>query len=64
MNRCCTEFFETLSGTGPLASIFLARMDVSGRHYQICRLCGTAYEYDWRMMCQNGRLMVGGVQRG
>jgi len=24
MNRCCTEFFETLSGTGLLASICLA----------------------------------------
>jgi hypothetical protein len=27
-----------------------------GRHYQKCLVCGTAYEYDWRMMRRNGGL--------
>jgi hypothetical protein len=34
------------------------RVDADGRHYQICPLCGTAYEYDWRMMRRTDRLLV------
>ena len=34
------------------------RIDADGRHYQICPLCGTAYEYDWRMMRRTDRLLV------
>ncbi len=33
------------------------RVDADGRHYQICPLCGTAYEYDWRMMRRTDRLL-------
>ncbi|MGA8867034.1 MAG: hypothetical protein WB510_08700 [Candidatus Sulfotelmatobacter sp.] len=39
------------------------RSDHDGRHYQICLLCGTAYEYDWRMMRQTGRLLPAHVHR-
>jgi hypothetical protein len=33
------------------------RIDSKGDHYQICLLCGTAYEYDWRMMRRTDRLL-------
>ena len=38
------------------------RIDDNGRHYQICLACGTAYEYDWRMMRRTNRLLVAAVQ--
>jgi len=31
------------------------RSDDTGNHYQICLLCGTAYEYDWTMMRRTER---------
>jgi hypothetical protein len=34
------------------------RIDPKGSHYQICLLCGTAYEYDWRMMQRTDRLLA------
>jgi len=34
------------------------RLDAAGRHYQICLLCGTAYEYDWTAMRRSRRLLV------
>ncbi|HVN18224.1 MAG TPA: hypothetical protein VMU05_05605 [Dongiaceae bacterium] len=37
------------------------RIDENGRHYQICLLCGTAYEYDWRMMRRTNRLLAAAV---
>ena len=33
------------------------RIDENGRHYQICLACGTAYEYDWRMMRRTNRVL-------
>ena len=39
-------------------------MDAVGCHYQICVLCGRAYEYNWTMMCRTSRLMVMDVQHG
>ena len=38
------------------------RIDENGRHYQICLACGTAYEYDWRMMRRTRRLLVQNTQ--
>jgi hypothetical protein len=38
------------------------RIDDQGRHYQICLLCGTAYEYDWSMMRRTDRLLAGDVR--
>jgi hypothetical protein len=38
-------------------------MDDSGRHYQICLACGTAYEYDWRKMCRTSRLLAAPQQQ-
>jgi hypothetical protein len=34
------------------------RIDANGHHYQICLLCGTAYEYDWSMMRRTDRLLA------
>jgi len=31
------------------------RIDDDGRHYQICLICGDAYEYDWTTMCRTDR---------
>jgi hypothetical protein len=39
------------------------RIDDEGRHYQICLVCGTAYEYDWKTMCRTNRLLVASVTR-
>jgi hypothetical protein len=29
-----------------------------GQDYQVCLLCGTAYEYDWTTMRRTGRLAL------
>lgn len=34
------------------------RIDDDGRHYQICLLCGSAYEYDWTTMSRTNRLLA------
>jgi hypothetical protein len=34
----------------------------TGGHYQICLVCGTAYEYDWMNMRRTKRLVGGNVQ--
>jgi hypothetical protein len=40
------------------------RMENNGRHYQICLVCGTAYEYDWERMRRTNRLVAEGVEHG
>lgn len=34
------------------------RIDDNDRHYQVCLLCGTAYEYDWKTMCRTNRIVI------
>jgi hypothetical protein len=34
------------------------RLSGNGQHYQICLICGTAYEYDWKRMQRTDRLLV------
>jgi hypothetical protein len=34
------------------------RLDDNGHHYQICSICGTAYEYDWKMMRRTRHLLT------
>ncbi len=58
------NFLKQLLGRGCSHRFAWPRIDTGGRHYQICLLCGTAYEYDWRKMCQTGRLMPADVQHG
>ncbi len=31
---------------------------VYGQYYQVCLVCGAAYEYDWTTMRRTGRLAV------
>jgi hypothetical protein len=38
------------------------RIDHDGRHYQICLLCGTAYEYDWRTMRRTDKMVAPDIQ--
>jgi hypothetical protein len=33
------------------------RIDETGRHYQVCVICGTAYEYNWDTMQRTTKLM-------
>jgi len=33
------------------------RLDGNGRHYQVCLICGIAYEYDWKRMRRIDRLL-------
>jgi hypothetical protein len=34
------------------------RLGGNGQHYQICLVCGTAYQYDWKRMHRTDRLLV------
>jgi len=34
------------------------RVDKDGHHYQICAECGTAYEYDWKMMRRTQHVVI------
>jgi hypothetical protein len=43
-------FLRRLLGGGCLHRFSWPRIDTNGHHYQICSDCGTAYEYDWKMM--------------
>jgi hypothetical protein len=37
------------------------RIDGDGHYYQRCLLCGTAYEYDWKLMRRTDRVIVADV---
>lgn len=52
------NFWGRLCGRGCAHRFTWPRIDADGCHYQICLLCGTAYEYDWTMMRQTGRIVV------
>jgi len=34
------------------------RLSGNGQHYQICLICGAAYEYDWKRMQRTDRLLA------
>jgi len=34
------------------------RLNENGQHYQICSICGVAYEYDWNGMRLTSRLLA------
>jgi len=34
------------------------RLSGNGQHYQICLVCGIAYEYDWKSMHRTDRPLV------
>jgi hypothetical protein len=37
---------------------------VQGRDYQVCLICGTAYEYDWTTMRRTGQVAAPKEARG
>jgi hypothetical protein len=55
------NLLKLLLGRGCSHRFTWPRIDECGRHYQICLLCGTAYEYDWRMMRRTDRLLAADV---
>ena len=52
------NFLKRLFGGGCSHRFAWPRIDGNDGHYQICLDCGTAYEYDWKMMRRTGRLAV------
>jgi hypothetical protein len=52
------NFLKRLLGQGCSHRFTWPRIDANGRHYQICPLCGTAYEYDWSIMRRTDRLLA------
>lgn len=58
------NFLEWLFGQGCSHRFTWPRIDADGHHYQICLLCGTAYEYDWRLMQRTNRLLAANARQG
>jgi hypothetical protein len=53
-----------LFGRGCLHRFSWPRVDANGNHYQICSLCGTAYEYDWKQMRRTEHLVATALLQG
>jgi hypothetical protein len=51
------NFLKRVFGQGCEHRFAWPRIGSNGDHYQICLLCGTAYEYDWRLMRRTDRLL-------
>jgi len=58
------RFLKRFFGQGCLHRFTWPRIDAHGCHYQICLLCGTAYEYDWRIMRRTDRLLTADGRQG
>jgi hypothetical protein len=58
------RFLKRLFGQGCLHRFTWPRIDANGCHYQICLLCGTAYEYDWMIMRRTDRLLTVAGRQG
>jgi hypothetical protein len=52
------KFFQRLFGDFCPHRFTWPRLNGNGQHYQICLICGTAYEYDWKRMRRTDRLFV------
>jgi hypothetical protein len=52
------RFFQRLFGDLCSHRFTWPRLGGNGQHYQICLICGTAYEYDWKRMRRTDRLPV------
>ena len=51
-------FLKRLFGKGCWHRFTWPRVDTNGHHYQICSVCGTAYEYDWQTMKRTNHLLA------
>jgi hypothetical protein len=56
------NFLKQLFGRGCQHRFSWPRLDSGGHYYQICPDCGTAYEYDWKLMRRTERLLVAVVR--
>lgn len=56
------KFLRFLLGRGCSHRFSWPRADANGRYYQVCPDCGTAYEYDWKLMRRTERLLVAGAR--
>ena len=52
------KFLQRLVGDFCFHRFTWPRLSGTGQHYQICCICGTAYEYDWKRMQRTDRLLV------
>ena len=52
------NFLKRLFGRGCRHRFSWPRVGANGSHYQICLLCGDAYEYDWQTMQRTDRLLA------
>jgi hypothetical protein len=52
------KFLQRLLGEFCSHRFTWPRLSGNGQHYQICLICGTAYEYDWKRMQRTDRLLV------
>lgn len=51
------SFFKRLLGTFCPHRFSWPHSGSHGQDYQVCLICGTAYEYDWMAMRRTGRLV-------
>jgi hypothetical protein len=56
------SFLKRFFGRGCSHRFTWPRLGGNGQHYQICLICGTAYEYDWKGMRRTDRLLVTNVK--
>ena len=52
------KFLQRLFGEICFHRFTWPRLSGNGQHYQICLICGTAYQYDWKRMQRTDRLLV------
>ena len=52
------SFLKRVFGRGCTHHLTWPRVSKDGQHYQICSICGVAYEYDWDRMRPTGRVLA------
>jgi hypothetical protein len=58
------SFLKRVFGRGCSHRFTWPRVSGNGQHYQICSVCGIAYEYDWKGMRRTGRVLASDGQSG